>query len=55
MNFVNWWRKKQTSNFFVFASLKDLIPSEDEDEKAKQSEMEFLKSLSVKQKRRLLR
>jgi len=34
---------------------QDLIPSEDEDEKAKRSEIEFLKSLSVKQKRRLLR
>jgi len=38
-----------------FSHNQDLIPSEDEDEKAKQSEMEFLKSLSVKQKRRLLR
>lgn len=38
-----------------FSHNQDLIPSEDEDEKAKQSEIEFLKSLSVKQKRRLLR
>jgi len=38
-----------------FASSHDLIPSEDEDEKSKQFEMEFLKSLSVKQKQRLLR
>ncbi|PSN43468.1 Corepressor interacting with RBPJ 1 [Blattella germanica] len=38
-----------------FSNNQDLIPSEDEDEKSKQSEMEFLKALSVKQKRRLLR
>lgn len=38
-----------------FSHNQDLIPSEDEDEKTKQSEMEFLKSLSVKQKQRLLR
>jgi CBF1 interacting corepressor len=36
-----------------FASSRDLIPGEDE--KSKQFEMEFLKSLSVKQKQRLLR
>lgn len=38
-----------------FPCNQDLIPSDDEDEMSKQSEMEFLKSLSVKQKRRLLR
>jgi hypothetical protein len=36
-------------------SLKDLILREDDDEKMKLSEVEFLKSLSVKQKQRLLR
>ncbi|KDR08725.1 corepressor interacting with RBPJ 1-like [Zootermopsis nevadensis] len=38
-----------------FSRNQDLIPSEDEDEESKKSEIEVLKSLSVKQKQRLLR
>ncbi|XP_069683336.1 corepressor interacting with RBPJ 1 [Periplaneta americana] len=38
-----------------FSGSRDLIPSDDEAERTRVSEMEFLKSLSVKQKRKLLR